>query len=395
MKKLLEILPWTEFLDVHLIKDTTVFAYYFHKQYGVPVEIVFCDNKKTGTKLNDYNGIKLIKLLNTYNFVTPPRFRQIVKFHKFINIFKKFLRSKKGTYSHVMFFHITPYTMILSRFVKKINPSVQIYVKADSGCIKGLSFLLFKHLLTYVDLFSIEKNKEAERLQKSFPGFSHKIFYVPNGFDNEIITTNNIKINSYDDKQNCLITAARLGSYQKNTEFLLRFLDNLKFNGWKVKLIGEYTQEVFKQYKEICAHNKEFADAVELTGNISNREELFTYYNNAKIFVLPSRWESFGLAALEAMSFGCFPVISPIDSADTLTANGTFGKVLPLDQNLWSSEIQGLIDDEEIMNRSYQTIIDYCSQKLSMNEISKSICFKKFFSSEKVYETANKRGEVL
>jgi len=48
---------------------------------------------------------------------------------------------------------------------------------------------------------------------------------------------------------------------------------------------------------------------VTLNGFLS-REELLSLYRNSQVLVLPSVYEPFGIAALEAMGFGVIPVVS-------------------------------------------------------------------------------------
>lgn len=96
MKKLLCLLPWTEFCDVHLVKDVGLFPEYFEKEYKIPVDFVFLDNRKTGTKLSEWHGMNLIKLPSAENYIQAPSVKKNpIKFFKFIKIFTDFLRKLK------------------------------------------------------------------------------------------------------------------------------------------------------------------------------------------------------------------------------------------------------------------------------------------------------------
>lgn len=70
------------------------------------------------------------------------------------------------------------------------------------------------------------------------------------------------------------------------------------------------------------------SDIVTFTGSV-NQEFLPTYYSAADIFVLPSWYESFGLAALEAMSCGTPVVVSRVGGLTTFIEHGKTGYLVP------------------------------------------------------------------
>ena len=52
------------------------------------------------------------------------------------------------------------------------------------------------------------------------------------------------------------------------------------------------------------------ADRIVLTGNLDSRKEMYEICAKASIICMTSRWESFGIATVEGMYFGCCPVIT-------------------------------------------------------------------------------------
>ena len=68
-----------------------------------------------------------------------------------------------------------------------------------------------------------------------------------------------------------------------------------------------------KEYEQFC-FDKGIGDAVSFLGRLSDRD-VFTWYNKAELFVLPTlqnSQEGFGLVPLEAMACGCKVVVSDV-----------------------------------------------------------------------------------
>lgn len=99
-----------------------------------------------------------------------------------------------------------------------------------------------------------------------------------------------------------IISVARLQP-QKGFEYLIRAMPLLP--ECRAVIVGGGPD---MQRLERIAENEGVAGRVEFTGKISN-EELFKRYSSADAFVLPSTWEPFGIAILEAMCFE-LPVIA-------------------------------------------------------------------------------------
>ena len=89
---------------------------------------------------------------------------------------------------------------------------------------------------------------------------SSKLFYMPNGFDEDMIKHLDINVKEYSDKENVMITVGRLGTNQKNTELFLKAVENIDLKDWVIYLIGdidpqnitflEFVSNFFSNYPE-------------------------------------------------------------------------------------------------------------------------------------------------
>ncbi|MBP2151677.1 glycosyltransferase family 4 protein [Xanthobacter flavus] len=93
----------------------------------------------------------------------------------------------------------------------------------------------------------------------------------------------------------------------KNIALALRAFVQASPEGWQIAVAGGGASHIFAE-SETADH-----PAVRKVGRVTD-EELRALYENAGMFLFPSRYEGFGVPPLEAMSLGC-PVISSNASA--------------------------------------------------------------------------------
>lgn len=150
-------------------------------------------------------------------------------------------------------------------------------------------------------------------------------------FDEELLQTLHIKERAFSKKENLIITVGRLGSYQKNTEMLLRALKKVELkDNWKVCLIGLVDKEN-NTIKTFIERNQN--ESVQFVGNITDKRELWEYYNWAKVFVLTSRWESYGLVLNEAYRFKNYLLSTDVGAINDIYENGRYGSIIRQDDS--------------------------------------------------------------
>ncbi len=116
-------------------------------------------------------------------------------------------------------------------------------------------------------------------------------------------------------KDKIILSVATLQPY-KNMEGLIKAFILLKnkyqdIKDYKLFLVGGINSKVFKETEALKIAQKR--DDIIFTGYVED-ETLVKLYNKAEIFVLPSKFEGFGIPPLEAMACGTPVVVSKVAS---------------------------------------------------------------------------------
>ena len=364
MKKYLTIFFYETMDAVFLYKDTGSIALALSKYYYWKTTFAYlniCGNIKD-SKYERYVELKPIK----YNKN---------KFFKWLNVIK-FIWKESKNYDVINFYFGGRKELLLSFLAKISNPTIKIYIKMDLlknkylrqiNHTKKLSIILlqfFSSLLSnVVDLYTVECKVYVDGLN-NIKRFKNKIKYLPNGYFDDLVEINeNIK------KEKIILTVGRLGTLEKNTEMLIQAIESIDYKlikDWKIYLVGSTTDN-FKDYISNKLSNSPYLkDLLVITGNINDKTELYELYAKSSIFVLPSRWESWGIALTEAMSFACYPIVTDCNDVfkEILDCSNTgFAKIVP-NKNVVA--LQNAIE-EAILNK-----VDYidkgCKAKLFAEE---------------------------
>ena len=109
-------------------------------------------------------------------------------------------------------------------------------------------------------------------------------------------------------KENVILFVGRL-TFEKNVQVMLAAWKKLqpRLAGWKFRIVGDgLEREKLEQYVRV--HN---ISCAEFVGAVSDPSE---YYRKAKMLLLLSKFEGFGMVLTEAQSFGVIPVAYPSSS---------------------------------------------------------------------------------
>ena len=309
--------------NVHLIKDVGMVPFILHKEYNHDTTIGCYENGKYPYLDNDVKGLKLRFMKRVFNNT---------KLDSLLFLFLNFRR-----YDALQVYHFSIESLLYLTFfkiLKMFNTDAKTYLKLDADDdilklqLKGIAGTLGRYLIAKIGLISVEtKLLFSELIDRKL--FNKNLQYIPNGFyDNKIR-----REIDYKHKKNVFLTVGRIGTYQKSNEVLIEaFKKFCEFDDiWKLELIGNVESSFLIFMDEFLIENPKLRSRIELIGPIYDRESLIKKYDYAKVFVLSSRYESFGLVYLEAMSAGCTIISTAITPAYDVTENGKYGRLFPID----------------------------------------------------------------
>ncbi len=149
-----------------------------------------------------------------------------------------------------------------------------------------------------------------------------------------------------------IITIGRY-AYQKGYDMLLRVWAEIekKYPDWQLAIYGMGDQDsLWNQMRELGID----ADSCLLNGPVN---DVIKEYQNSSVFVLPSRFEGFGLVIIEAMSCGV-PVVAfncPM-GPDEIISDGEDGFLVPVgDIRALAEKLQTLMQNQELRMKFSET----------------------------------------
>jgi glycosyltransferase involved in cell wall biosynthesis len=174
-------------------------------------------------------------------------------------------------------------------------------------------------------------------------------------------------------KENIVVSYGRWDDFrQKNTavmvETIVKFLEERP----------DYTSIIFGTGKGMIQNLtknifKDIADRMRVLGFVE-RDRIKQILSSARMFFIPSRWESFGLAAGESLCMGCSVVATPVESLRYLTMQGFSGTVSSTFSK--NAPLAALIQDSTKWENGYyepDKIATFWRAKLNRKSVAKSI----------------------
>ncbi|MGL4392641.1 MAG: glycosyltransferase family 4 protein [Fusobacteriaceae bacterium] len=336
--------------NFHFNKDVGMVPHFFSEKFDLDLEYV----SALDTGLDFFRGHKVTKIKKSFN--------------KYNFYFYLYLFKNRGKIDYLMTFHFMTNSFVLAFIYKIFNPKGKMYLKMDlvggwklekNNSSIRLSIKTFRKKLTYslsryVDLFSVERKELFDLFSNSknlVVNIKNKITRIQNGVPSDFLPE--LK---FEDKQNIIITVARLGTYQKNTEFLLEGLANLDLKNWKVILIGPIEKHFEKKIEDFYKSYPNDKTKIEFIGNIEDPKLLSSYFAKSKIFLLTSREESCALVLAEARYTGNYIITTNIGGAKDNIIDSNYGVIINSPLEL-SEELQKVINNEEEIKDKLKVII--------------------------------------
>lgn len=202
--------------------------------------------------------------------------------------------------------------VIFSIFVKLLNPSTRIFNTVhDVGNYPSYSFgKIWLQNLILDKTIAISHVVEKEILKKIKD--THKVVTIYNAVDLDRFSFGS---RIFDPKNIQIANVARFYPMKKGQDVLVKAINILK-NGSHIEIKCDLAGAVFKGQQEeqeklrkyIKENNVE--NCIKFLGNVDDVPALL---KNIDIFVLPSRYEGFGIAMIEALASGVPVIASDID----------------------------------------------------------------------------------
>jgi glycosyltransferase involved in cell wall biosynthesis len=189
-----------------------------------------------------------------------------------------------------------------------------------------------------------------------FKVHADKIRVVYNGIDTEVYSMNE----EARQNRNGLIMVGNTDDRKKGVLYLLQALQMLRGEGIKLTIVDDaerhssYIEDVgpLPSYGFKLVRKLNLDGLVSFTGRLTQKE-LVKRYSAAKIAVVPSLYEGFGLPAAEAMACGV-PVIATTGGALPEVVGNAGILVPPGKADVLAAAIKQLLNDEEIQRRMSQ-----------------------------------------
>lgn len=370
-----------EFSEEHLNKDVFLVPLYLGRALGFDVTVVYPNLNSNANFPKEFNGVKLVGL--DYKKEIP-----FIPLWKHLN-FYKYVIQNANLINVLVRFHLSVHTELISLIYKFFNKKGKVYVKLDINIdfldiTYGKKRNLLKRkmhvfvnnaFLKCVDSFSCETAKAFNILKSSkYPElqFGNKLILMPNGFDEILLNSLNIKERKFIDKENIILTVGRLGTSQKNTELLLRALSNVDLDNWKVYLIGSVEESFLNKIEKFYQNNPKKVHSVKFIGPVYDKKHLFEYYNRSKVFVLTSNWEGFPIVYTEAKRFRNYIVSTAIPASYDIIEDDKYGVNFELNDE---ASLAKILDDIIAGRRIIDVYNDFNTNEISWESIIKSIKF--------------------
>ena len=363
MKKYTFATLFNDIQNIHLIKDPGMIPLTFEKEFGYKSIIPIFKGRDYPYKDIYYKNIEM-PLWNDSEYESVrdiSRTMWLVKNARRIDVM------------HLFFFDKS--TWFLMWLYKILNPKGLIYVHVDTDGKRLINYefsrnpikrfittriFLNNHVINDT-MWGIQNSTNAKKLEGVWTFANIK--FIPNGFFWE----ENDKPD-YGQKENIILTVARLGTPPKKTDLLLEAFAKVspQFPNWKLRLVGPIEDE-FKEYVEkFFARNPNLKGRVKFVGPVYDRNALEQEYIKAKVFCLPSAWEGFALTSIEALSKGCFILGSDIDSNKEVTQDGKMGLLFE-NGNLddFAEKMKCTLSDETRLEHNFMTAVKYANSHFS------------------------------
>ena len=324
--------------SIHIGKDVTLVPQHLGRVLGLDVEIISNESKVEHDIPEYVDGMRFRLLKGIWPDGKTSRSIRLLLF----------LCRHAKEYDVIVLFHYHMRSLLGVLTYKIFNPKGVAYIKGDmkpedimSGYsrVRGIRGVLrrtfYRIAISRLDVMSCEAAGVVSLIKSSDSPLlafrEGQLVLAPNGFDEAGMARTGTVRKSWEEKENIILTAGRMGYPEKNHEMLLDALRNVDLDGWKCIFAGKRTPEFDEKVKAFRQDCPDKSDSVIMAGYISDKKSMWDLFNRARVFVLTSRWESAALVLNEAKWFGCYILTTDVGVASDLLSGIPCGEFLPQD----------------------------------------------------------------
>lgn len=214
-------------------------------------------------------------------------------------------------------------------------------------------------------VISVSRKLREESL-KEYEIKKERAFVIPNGVDREIFNTEG------DIKKIKQVMFAGRFSLEKGIDMVpyiaQKILDSDE--SYKFVLVASSVNippSLIETRKQVETLEKTYGERFKWIKESISAREMSTLYKESMVYIQPSRYESFGMTVLEAMSCGCAVIVSNRGGLPEVVGNN--GIALPLNINLFSEKATRLLKDYKLRERYVRRSIEK-SQEFGWSRIT-------------------------
>jgi glycosyltransferase involved in cell wall biosynthesis len=223
-------------------------------------------------------------------------------------------------------FHLTWSSLLFVFIYKVINRKGFAYIKLDNCAFSGInaweidfekqssghirdvdfkrrlkSYIARRLLINKPDLWSIEDEYSKELFESKYSFFKGKLITVYNGHTSDLPGA--VGVCNIADKEDIIMTAGRLGTFQKATDVMLDAFKTVAVQSkYNLHLAGPVEPSFQSYIEEYRQANPSLNSRVFFHGPLG-REELQRMYCRSKLFCMSSRYEGMAIVFPEAMYY--------------------------------------------------------------------------------------------
>lgn len=339
-------------------------------QLGHSCYLAYSEDRGDRKTLSHFVDSVNISEHSIYDFILTNHIEVVIlqKMTRLVQDLDSFRKSRNLSFHIISVLHFNPgYEEIANTFRASYRMLRMASHSIPSFCINLVRMLLFP---LYKTLYPL-RNKE---LYRTVYRYSDKVVLLSHAFIQEYIEYAHLRDSSkfevipnalsYDGflsdeevklKENVVLIVSRLEEIPKRIQLSIQIWEKVVskiHDDWKLIIVGDGSCRL--QYEEFV--NKRAIPNVYFVG----RQEPKSYYKRAKIFLMTSKLEGWGLTLTEAQQFGCVPIAFDTYSslADIITNDENGFVVAEGDVLHYCDVLKSLTQDSELWEKMSSCAID-------------------------------------